>query len=284
MNIGPQEGKMRYPKSKRHVVFLLAVFVGLIPLTNSAQASGTQVRVTASAADVRQGPDLNSSLLKVVFQGSILECEGQEGEWYKVDLPAGAGTLPAMGYIDRGVVEVVSQTPSDSRPEQRLQPSPEIGLALQPGEEAQSQSSSAQTGSATKRLFVSLSAIWDTSAPSSAGGIGVGAEYDFFVARSFTVAPQMELLTNFSAAAIQPGVLVNYWPKLLPTGPQILFVGAGLAYPILLTGSYAGTSALDFVLNVGLRAGWYNLAVSYETPFNSFFSTGIVQVTFGYGF
>jgi hypothetical protein len=279
---------MIYAESRKHVVFFLAVFIALLLWTNGAQAAGTQVKVTAGAANIRQGPGLDRPVIKVVPQGLVLESLGKEGEWYKVSVPAAAGGQPVIGYIHQSTVQVVGLPPSKASsvsgapkttgpvPEKKAKTGPEMNKPAQP------LLPSAQAESRPKELSVYLTIGVTTSTYSYATGwgVGVGAEYDYFVTNSLSVSPQLEVVTNFSDAYIDPAVILNYWLKM-PNKPAWLYFGAGFTYAYDFV--YGG-GALMLRLNVGGKLDKFNYGVSYEAQPGHFFTVGLLRFTFGYRF
>lgn len=87
------------------VLFLVSV-LGLF-----AEASpNTTVRVKVQMANVRDSPDIKSSIIMTVKMGTIFEVADKMGPWYVVVLPkTGSGTR-SSGYIHESVVEVVEES------------------------------------------------------------------------------------------------------------------------------------------------------------------------------
>jgi hypothetical protein len=74
---------------------------------------------------------LTSPILKRIPSGSVLESEGKEGDWYKVNLPPDASGAAIIGYINEGIVQVVQVTPGKAK-EEAVKPTKEKVAAPEP--------------------------------------------------------------------------------------------------------------------------------------------------------
>lgn len=67
----------------------------------------SQARVTATSANLRQGPNTTEPILGQVNQGVILEVTDKTGSWYRVRLSAEFGLPSQLGYIHSSTVEII---------------------------------------------------------------------------------------------------------------------------------------------------------------------------------
>jgi len=98
---------------KNPTLFILAMVVILVAGIGFAGTGKQELRVKTATANIRSKPQ--GEIIKQVPQGTLLECRGTEGEWYKVDLPSGLKGGMISGYIYRGFVEFVTLAESDPR-------------------------------------------------------------------------------------------------------------------------------------------------------------------------
>jgi hypothetical protein len=66
-----------------------------------------QVRITATTANVRQGPGTNQEILGTVASGTILEVVRDAGPWYEVRLSQELGFKVRSGYVHSSTAEPV---------------------------------------------------------------------------------------------------------------------------------------------------------------------------------
>lgn len=93
---------------KRATFFLL---VSLILFTSllfslSDQAQKIRLKVVSEQANIRLKPDIGSEMVWQVPQGSELEAERKEGEWFQVVVTRPDGSR-LLGYVHESLVEVV---------------------------------------------------------------------------------------------------------------------------------------------------------------------------------
>ncbi|MDH7511514.1 MAG: hypothetical protein QHH14_01035 [Clostridiales bacterium] len=78
------------------------IFLGTVSLG----AETIRLRVTAEQANIREKPDITSAILLQVQEGSLLEAERKEGEWYAVRVEQEGGVFVA-GYVHESLVSVL---------------------------------------------------------------------------------------------------------------------------------------------------------------------------------
>ena len=92
-------------------IFFLAL--GVLPVLAAQGASGQAVKlkVTAEQANLREKPDIGSAVVQQIPEGTVLEADRKEGEWYLVRYTLEDGGVIA-GYIHESLVMVVGQAPA----------------------------------------------------------------------------------------------------------------------------------------------------------------------------
>ena len=114
---------MRYAKWVIAVLFL----VGVLGLLAEATPK-TTVRVKVQMANVRESPDIKSSILMTVKMGTIFEVADKMGSWYVVMLPKLGTGIRNTGYIHESVVEEMAPA---VQPEQVTPPPAEKEMPVQ---------------------------------------------------------------------------------------------------------------------------------------------------------
>ncbi|MEX2526447.1 MAG: SH3 domain-containing protein [Gemmatimonadota bacterium] len=79
----------------------------------NAQVRAEQVRVTASAANIRSGPSTDAGVIVVAPEHTILPVLEQRGVWYLVSLATELGTTVTQGFIHQSTVAREVRTQSD---------------------------------------------------------------------------------------------------------------------------------------------------------------------------
>jgi hypothetical protein len=114
---------MRIAKWVISVLFLVSV-LGLV-----AEASpATRVRVKVQRANVRESPDIKSSIIMTVKIGTIFEVADKIGAWYVVILAKTGTVTRDTAYIHESVVEEMAPA---AQPEQVTPPPAEIEKPVQ---------------------------------------------------------------------------------------------------------------------------------------------------------
>lgn len=100
-------GKTR--KYKNRILLLLLLIASLLLVIETSDAAGLKVRVIAQRANIRLKPDISSPVIARLPLGTILQTEGKEEEWYKVNLPPDEKGFVLSGYIHQSIVEVTEE-------------------------------------------------------------------------------------------------------------------------------------------------------------------------------
>ncbi len=95
-------------------VYLILSFLSLQFLAFAAVLTPDPVklRVATEQANIREKPDITSVILLQVREGSVLEAEGKEGEWYAVRIEQPEGTI-ITGYVHESLVTVIEPPQPD---------------------------------------------------------------------------------------------------------------------------------------------------------------------------
>ena len=102
---------------KRRILVLIPCALALFVMASAGAAIWTgaiKLRVTAEQANIRERPDITSAILQQLPQGTILEAERKEGEWYAVPVEKAEGGI-ILGYVHESLV-VSLGAPPPSRP------------------------------------------------------------------------------------------------------------------------------------------------------------------------
>jgi hypothetical protein len=135
---------------KRTKIIALFAVVLLLALQALAGVDALKVRVTATLANLRERPDLASSTLQQVRQGTVFDVIEKTGDWYRITFVLGG--IQLQGYLHKTVVEeIAGDAPPVQKPTPAVQkPAPQI-----PAEQQIRPAAPALTGP-FKRFFVSL--------------------------------------------------------------------------------------------------------------------------------
>jgi len=95
---------------KQGVLSLPFVILALALLCPAQEtpARPMKVKVTAEQANLREKPDIGSAIVQQIAEGTVLEADKKEGEWFFVRYPLEDGGVIG-GYIHESLVEVVDQ-------------------------------------------------------------------------------------------------------------------------------------------------------------------------------
>lgn len=99
-------GILNFPKKFPILLSLLIIF---LLLAGIGEAAKLRVRVIVERANIRLRPDIKSPVIAKAPIGTVLESEGKEGRWYKVNLPPDESGFVVSGYIHENIVEVVEE-------------------------------------------------------------------------------------------------------------------------------------------------------------------------------
>lgn len=97
---------MRMTRTVPVVMAILVLFCALAASPAAGQARATKIRITAEQANLREKPDIGSSIVQQIPEGSVLEADKKEGEWYFVRYALEDGGVIG-GWIHESLVEVV---------------------------------------------------------------------------------------------------------------------------------------------------------------------------------
>jgi hypothetical protein len=93
----------------RSILLMMVTLILGTALLAAAQATParlTKIKVTAEQANLREKPDIGSSIVQQIPEGTILEADKKEGEWFFVRYTLEDGGVIG-GYIHESLVEVV---------------------------------------------------------------------------------------------------------------------------------------------------------------------------------
>jgi hypothetical protein len=179
---------MRITRTILAFLLIFAAGAAILGAAESAQAKATRLKVTAEQANLREKPDIGSSIMQAIPEGTILEADKKEGEWYYVRYTLEDGGVVG-GWIHESLVTVVekgavSETPAEkpvARPPARERPRPRLPRigGIQPPE--------FRTGSIP--LEFSVSAGVATLAPRDLNDATRG-DVDWFAAAAGLIATQ----------------------------------------------------------------------------------------------
>jgi len=101
---------------------ILGVFImctGMVAAI-AAQEAPIKVKVVTEQANIRKEPDIGSPIIHMVPQGSNLEVEFKEGDWYRVRFVSDRGQ-DSLGYVHESLVTLISRPP-ETKPIEKSQP------------------------------------------------------------------------------------------------------------------------------------------------------------------
>jgi hypothetical protein len=95
---------------KQAVLFLPFIILALALLCPAQEtpARPMKVKVTAEQANLREKPDIGSGIVQQIPEGTVLEADKKEGEWFFVRYTLEDGGVIG-GYVHESLVEVVDQ-------------------------------------------------------------------------------------------------------------------------------------------------------------------------------
>jgi hypothetical protein len=117
---------------KKQAVLFLPFIILVLALLAAAQetpARPMRVKVTAEQANLREKPDIGSAIVQQIAEGTVLEADKKEGEWFFVRYTLEDGGVIG-GYIHESLVAVVEQAaapePARGAPERETSPSQRV--------------------------------------------------------------------------------------------------------------------------------------------------------------
>ena len=99
---------MRMKWTVLSLILVLAAGAALAAAAQNAPARTTRVKVTAELANLREKPDIGSSIVQQIPEGTVLEADRKDGEWYFVRYTLEDGGVIG-GWIHESLVRVVEQ-------------------------------------------------------------------------------------------------------------------------------------------------------------------------------
>ena len=97
---------MRMTRTVLSLLVVLAAGTAFAAAAQDAPARATKIKVTAEQANLREKPDIGSSIVQQIPEGNVLEADRKEGEWYFVRYTLEDGGVIG-GWIHESLVEVV---------------------------------------------------------------------------------------------------------------------------------------------------------------------------------
>lgn len=97
---------MRIIRTVLPVLLILAVGAALLAAPAGAQDRPTKIKITAEQANLREKPDIGSSIVQQIPEGVVVEADRKEGEWYFVRYTLEDGGVIG-GWIHESLGEVV---------------------------------------------------------------------------------------------------------------------------------------------------------------------------------
>jgi len=108
--------KLIIRKSQGRIILfslLTAFFLSLMtPLQGQEKEVPLKLKVVTEQANIRQKPDIGSTIIYQVPMGTFLEYLGQEGEWYKVQLKSKEGET-VTGYVHESLIIAIQPIPQE---------------------------------------------------------------------------------------------------------------------------------------------------------------------------
>jgi len=89
------------------LLLFLIVSVAGAPFLAASQKAPARVKVIAEQANLREKPDIGSSIVQQIPEGTVLEADRKEGEWYFVRYPLEDGGVIG-GWLHESLVEPVA--------------------------------------------------------------------------------------------------------------------------------------------------------------------------------
>ena len=108
-------------KKKAVAVFIVLLVIPLVPAAQEKPAPTFKIRITAEQANIRDTPDIGSPIVQQLPEGTVLEAEKKEGEWYLVRFTRDDG-LVARGYIHESLVQALEPLPEVPGEEVKVEP------------------------------------------------------------------------------------------------------------------------------------------------------------------
>ena len=123
---------MRTKRTIRPIIVILVLGAALCATAQETPARPMKVKVTAEQANIREKPDIGSAIVQQIPEGTVLEADKKEGEWFFVRYTLEDGGVIG-GYVHESLVEVVDQgggpEPARKTPERETSPRQTVAAA-----------------------------------------------------------------------------------------------------------------------------------------------------------
>ncbi len=90
-------------------LWIFIICAGMV-FSLAAQETSIKVKVVTEQANIRKDPDIGSPIIHRASQGSTLEVETKQGEWYRVRFVSDRGQA-SQGYVHESLVTLISRPP-----------------------------------------------------------------------------------------------------------------------------------------------------------------------------
>jgi hypothetical protein len=101
------------------IIMVLVLGAGLSLRAQATPGRTFKIKITAEQANLREKPDIGSGIVQQIPEGTVLEADKKEGEWFLVRYTLEDGGVIG-GYIHESLAEVVGQavapTPAEKTP------------------------------------------------------------------------------------------------------------------------------------------------------------------------
>ena len=99
---------MRTKRTLLPITVIFGLGAALFAAAQVTSARPMKIKVTAEQANLREKPDIGSGIVQQIPEGTVLEADKKEGEWFFVRYTLEDGGVLG-GYIHESLVEVVEQ-------------------------------------------------------------------------------------------------------------------------------------------------------------------------------
>jgi hypothetical protein len=99
---------MRMKRIGLSIIMIFALGAALPLGAQERTLQAVRVKVTAEQANLRERPDIGSAVVQQIPEGTVLQADGKEGEWYLVRYVLDDGGVRA-GYVHESLVVVTAE-------------------------------------------------------------------------------------------------------------------------------------------------------------------------------
>ncbi len=104
---------------KKRILLLFVLLLSSLWLSGAQTEQPLKVKVTAEQANLRERPDIGSAIVQQLPEGTVLDADKKEGEWFLVRYTLEDGGVIA-GFIHESLVVVVDPKTAVRRPEEAI--------------------------------------------------------------------------------------------------------------------------------------------------------------------